>query len=154
MMNLETIANGAQKSTLTDIRDAQAMKRMGLPLNTQVETRTFDKAISKHWMRIANAENEFDSAMAKYIDGAPAQTARSYILVTRRIDALYKAASDAWKFVEHYDKDPMQWQLLAELIRRALEFVEWWREAFVDAGDDEGAVIILDEAPRVFPAAG
>jgi len=136
---------------ITDIQDARAMKRMGAPLNTPVEHREFDLAISKHWINLKNAENGFDHALVEYAKGPRAGSVGKFNLMKRRNEALYKVAADAHKFAEHYEKDPIQQRIIFELIARALYVVEWWREAFAaaEAGDD-GVNIDLRDAPRVF----
>jgi hypothetical protein len=111
--------------SITDIQDARAMKRMGAPLNTPVEHRKFDRAVSKHFMVLAKAENGFDKAFYEYIDGRGAGTLAKFNLMKRRSESLYKAAIGAQTFAENFSKDPAQKQIITLLVRNALVAVEY-----------------------------
>jgi hypothetical protein len=91
----------------TDIQDARAMKRMGAPLNTPVEHKYFDRGVSKHWIKLANAETGLDRALVEYIKGSRAGTHGKFNTIKRQNQTLSKVAADAQKFAEHYDKDPL-----------------------------------------------
>jgi hypothetical protein len=51
---------------ITNLEDARAMQRMGMPLDTPVEHRMFSAEYTRHWVKLMNAHLKFIRTMGKY----------------------------------------------------------------------------------------
>jgi hypothetical protein len=55
-------------SDLSNIEDAKAFKRMGLPLTTPAEHRTFAKTSTEQWVMLWNDLGEFSDCLYAFIE--------------------------------------------------------------------------------------
>ena len=51
---------------VTNLEDARAMQRMGMPLDTPVEHRMFSAEYTRYWVKLMNAHLKFMRTMGKY----------------------------------------------------------------------------------------
>src|SRR6202000_745122 len=89
----DSFSRGERYMFVTDIQDARAMRNMGAPLNTPVEHRVFDRAVSKHWLRLAKAEDSLDAALYDFIQGPRAGSVRQVKLLKRSKKTLHPCCS-------------------------------------------------------------
>jgi hypothetical protein len=127
---------------ITNIENAKALKRMGLPLNTPVvEERTFSADYSRRWFALMKAHDDFCGALGNYVE------APSFPMWKR----LRKSLNGIAREVKRADiavgklKDPNEQVILALFLReRAVPFGEYWTDA-LDAVED-GAALKITEA--------
>jgi hypothetical protein len=138
---------------ITNLQDAKALKKMGAALNTPVVRREFSREFSRRWNSLVDTQVRFLYAVFKY---AGRQNASVYKRqqVGRRLDEITNAIRRSEAFVSRLgdanrsDQDRHEHHILASfLTKRAVPFVEYWREAI--EGLDNG--ISLEIKPKDIP---
>jgi hypothetical protein len=133
---------------ITNIEDARALKAVNLPLNLQVEHRTFSREYTRHWVRLMNAHGAFERAIEDYTAGPRAGSLGKWKLLRRRLDALESIGVDCLAFLNKLggdvepqvfksDQDRHEHDLLCFFLsERAVPFIQYWNEELdiVEAG--------------------
>jgi hypothetical protein len=127
---------------ITDIQDAKAFKRMGVPLNTPVtETRTFSHAYSKQWFSLGKAHDDFCGALADYIE---AQSVPVWRKLCKSLNGIAREVKRAEVRLGKFEDSIEQALMVAFLQQRAIPFFEYWAQA-LEAVDD-GATLEITPA--------
>ena len=124
---------------IINIHDAKAFKRMGMPLNTPVETRYFSEAYSRQWFGLDKVRDAFMFALYDY-DGETVKWKR----IKKRFDGLIKAVNRCNACIGKLEDPNEQMILHAILEQRAVPFLQYWEDA-LDAIDN-GATLTITPA--------
>ena len=122
---------------ITNLEDARAMQRMGMPLDTPVEHRWFSAEYTRHWIKLMNAHHKFMRTMGKYSESL---TPAMWNKMCRRFDELITLVQTSPPF-----KDDNE-QAIHEAWKQgyAAPFLKFWAGAF-DAAED-GAVLKISSS--------
>jgi hypothetical protein len=125
---------------IANLKDARAMRRMGLPLDTPVEHRVFSKEYSHHWFALMDAHYKFMDIMYEFVDAStPAMLKR----VRRRFDKLVALVKTSPRF-----EDATERAILATFKQKhALPFLEYWTDALDAIADGTGLTIYPGDIP-------
>jgi hypothetical protein len=136
------------------LQDARVMQRMGLPLNTPVETRTFSKDYSKHWLAMMDAHGKFMTAMFVYCSSD--QSPSRWHQVKRKLHMLDQKVIRAIDTLEQLgeaglgsEQEQHEYALLRMfVVERALPFLSYWNDA-IEAVEAGGSLTITaSDIPR------
>jgi hypothetical protein len=117
---------------ITNLEDARAMQRMGIPLDTPVEHRMFSAEYTRHWIKLMQAHHKFILTMVKY---SKSLTPAMWNKMGRRFDELITLVQTSPPFEDANEQAFLEmWKQ-----RYAFPFLEYWAGAF-DAAED-GAVL-------------
>jgi hypothetical protein len=94
----------------TNLQDARALKRMGMPLNTPVERREFSEAYSKQWLGLMKAHGNFCGALAGYIEVSSAPKWRK---LRKSVDGIFNAMERADAAIDEFT-NPHEQMLMAD----------------------------------------
>ena len=132
---------------ITSIDDARTMLRMGMPLNTPVEERKFSAAAAATVAKLANAHEQFMTALLKFLDDPSAGSLVKWRLVKKRFDLLVVQVERSDAALTNLPGDEQK-LLAIFLFDRAEPFVRYWGTV-LDVVDNGGeAVIDKDDMPR------
>jgi hypothetical protein len=114
---------------VTKLEDAKAMRRMGVPLNTEVEERTFSDEYSTHWIKLMNAQGAFMAAFHRF--AAEDNTPRQWRNVKRAFKVLSREIEQCGAYVGE-EPDPLQAAILAGFLAdRAAPFMAYFQDVIV-----------------------
>lgn len=132
----------------TELGDARELKRVGFPLNTPLEHRTFSQKYSEHWFCLMTAQAKFVVAVRKFSDGPRAGNAGQWKSLKRRFDGVINALRDCDEFIGKLsgnvtppvfksEQDGQECRILSDfLLDRATPYVKFWQSVIeaVDGG--------------------
>ena len=119
---------------ITNLQDARAMQRMGMPLDTPVEHRKFSAEYTRHWVKLMEAHHKFMRTLSKYSQSA---TPAAWAKVDRRFDELMAVVKTSPPL-----KDDVEQTILDAFKQgRAFPFLEYWAGA-LDAVEDGAELTI------------
>ena len=131
---------------VTKLEHARAMKLMGAPLNTPVDTRPFSEQYTTHWAAMMNAHADFMATLTRFVEEG-GQSADKWWSVRRRHVAHYTAVIRCIDFVDELagnvgpdagrvfksEQDEHEHMLLTWFIsERALPFLDFWTKKWPD----------------------
>jgi hypothetical protein len=120
------------QTEITRLRDAKALKEIGVPCNTPVSHHKFSLKFSRHWGSLVVAQVRFLNTVFKYAAEGQNASVRRRRQVGSRLDDITKAIRRCDAFVvggaNRSDQDEYENGILALLIQRAVPFVEFWQE--------------------------
>jgi hypothetical protein len=129
-------------SDITSIQDARFLKRVGLPLNTPVEHRTFSAGYCHRWFKMLGANQRFVRALIKY--GESDGDEGAWRKVKRAFEKLVSAVSHFIEYGELTD-DAEHAIIQAFVQQRFLPMSKRWN-ALVDGFDaGEGMAVNLQD---------
>ena len=140
----------------TRLKDARVSKRMGVPLNSPVEDRTFSKEHETHCKKLMKAHYNFIKAIYDFVDGKEeaALSLRQQLLLLRKFKVLRREVRRCDTFVtKRMDGDPAdqktkEVQVMDYFVReRAIPFINYWEDAF-HAAEHGGMTIKPDDIPK------
>lgn len=119
---------------VTNLEDARAMQRMGMPLDTPVEHRMFSAEYTRHWVALMNAHLKFMRCVFKH---SQSPTPKTWAKMDRRFDELSALAQTSPPL-----KDDTEQTILETFKQeRAFPFLEYWAGA-LDAVEDGAELTI------------
>jgi hypothetical protein len=118
---------------ITRLQDAKALNESGVACDTPVAHHRFSPKFWRHWDSLVVAQIRFLNAVFKYAAEGQNASVRRRRQVGSRLDDITKAIRRCDAFVvggaNRSDQDEHEKGILALfLIRRAVPFVEFWRE--------------------------
>jgi hypothetical protein len=132
---------------VTNIRDARAMKTMGLPFDTPVVKGVTSKGAARRWTAIEKANHEFEHAIARYIERSNMLRYKAAKLYLNRYARLTASASE-WA-TANIETDTSA-VVIVGLAQRATAVVEYWKEA-IEIAESEGELEIgLTKRPKLY----
>jgi hypothetical protein len=119
---------------ITNLEDARAMQRMGMPLDTPVEHRMFSAEYTRHWVKLMNAHLKFMRTMGKY---SKSLTPAMWGKMGRRFDELITLVKMSPPFEDDTE------QAILEMWKQgyAFPFLGYWAGA-LDAVEDGAELTI------------
>jgi hypothetical protein len=135
-----------EMDNITDIQNAKALKRMGVPLNTPIaETRYFSESYSKHWFSLMKAHDDFLGALAGYVEVTSLPKWRK---LRKSFNGIHKAIDHCTTCIGKLD-DPLEQQIIGTfLIERAIPFATYWADAINAVEDGVTLTITPADWPR------
>jgi hypothetical protein len=148
------------EKTVVNLDDMRALREMGLPPDTPVETRTFTAEFSKRWQALHQARDDFEEiVMALWNSKRTRESADNlFDLFSRKLRALHKEMTRCSYYVRERTNDANnspddsqpshEAQLMGNvLVEQAMPYLEYWYAKEFGAIMDGQIALSAEELP-------